>query len=84
MQVKIFGKSDCPRCDKARRKLDRFISERSIRHRVDIAFFDLDTPQGLAEGLWHEIGPDIPVVVIHREPIDNDLPLASGFPLPTN
>lgn len=80
MQVKIFGRTGCPRCETAREKLDRFVAERRIQNRVEVAFYDIDTPQGLAEGLWHEIGSDTPVVVIHRESADEGLadPLA-GF-----
>lgn len=67
MQVKIFGRTDCPRCHKARQKLSTFFAEKNLSTQIKVSFFDVETPEGLAEGMWHEIGSALPVVIIHRE-----------------
>ncbi len=78
MQVKIFGRTDCPRCNKARQKLSTFFAEKNLSSQVKVSFFDVETPDGLAEGLWHEIGSTLPVVIIHRE-VNDAYSLGAAF-----
>lgn len=70
MEVKIFGRIDCPRCAEAHRKLNRFFTERHLENVIDVRFYDIETAEGLAEGMWHEIGTRIPVVIIHGDAAD--------------
>jgi thiol-disulfide isomerase/thioredoxin len=60
---KVFGKKTCPHCPKARAKVEYFVK----RWKVDapIIYYDIDIPEGMAEGAWYDV-VETPTVVLEE------------------
>ena len=65
MKVSIFGKPGCAKCDTTKNKLSHFLSRWGIGDEVSLTFYDMSTPDGLAEGAYHDV-LNIPTVIIHK------------------
>ncbi len=63
MKLTIFGKKDCPACRQAKEKVEYYLA----RWQVDIPleYYDLETPDGLALGAYHDIA-DVPTVLMEE------------------
>ena len=63
MNVKVFGKEKCAICESTKRKLNHFIEKWGCANEVVLQFIDMDTPDGMAEGLFSDVN-DIPTTII--------------------
>jgi hypothetical protein len=55
MEFKVFGTKGCIKCKESIKKLDFFLKKWGINDQVGICFYDMETPEGLAEGAYHEV-----------------------------
>lgn len=61
MLVKIFTQESCPNCPKSKE-----LGQKLIEKGVNVEFFDVKTPNGLAESLMHNV-LSTPSIVITEE-----------------
>jgi glutaredoxin len=71
MTIKVFGKPGCSVCKQAVEKIDYFLGKWDYRKQVPIAYYDMETVDGLAEGAFHEVY-EIPTVVLMRANQEQD------------
>lgn len=64
MKVNIFGKQNCGNCQSTKKMLAFFIPKWGLAEKVQVEFFDLDTPDGLAEGAFHDVTDKLPTVIV--------------------
>jgi glutaredoxin len=69
MKVKIFGKKDCPICKASLRKFEFFLHKWELAERVELAFYDLDTVDGLTEGSLLD-ALEVPTIVLEDEGVE--------------
>lgn len=62
--IKIFTKSDCPKCPQAKK-----IAEELIKEGLEVVHYDLDTVEGLAEAAYYSI-LSTPSIIIENETED--------------
>lgn len=65
MEVSIFGKPGCAKCETTKNKLAHFLTRWGMADKVTLKFFDMSTSDGMAEGAYHDV-LNIPTVIIHR------------------
>lgn len=65
MQVKIFGKEGCAKCQTTKNKFNHFISKWNLEDKVEVVFYDMDTVEGMAEGAYIDV-VDIPVTILEK------------------
>ncbi|MEW6355064.1 MAG: hypothetical protein AB1696_01955 [Planctomycetota bacterium] len=63
MQVNIFGKPRCGKCVTTKKKLSHFLDRWGVVDKVSVIFYDMSTPDGLAEGAYNDV-LNIPTVII--------------------
>ena len=66
MQIDIFGKVDCARCETTKRKLTHFLEKWSLTDAVEMTWVDLDTVDGRAEGAFHDV-LNAPTVIVRKD-----------------
>ena len=64
MQVSIFGKNDCGKCQSTKKMLGFFIPKWGLAEKVTVEFYDMDTTDGMAEGAFHDVFNSLPTVLI--------------------
>jgi hypothetical protein len=69
MEIHVFGKTGCAKCDSTKNKLGHFISKMGVDERVDVVFFDMDTVDGMAEGAFRDVA-DIPTTIVRDSGTD--------------
>jgi hypothetical protein len=62
--IDIFGKQGCARCDAAKKKVNHFLNKWGVADRVEISFHDMDTEEGMAEGMFRDVLDAIPVTIV--------------------
>ena len=67
MQIEIFGKPGCARCKTTKNKVSHFMSKWGVEDRVSVTFFDMATPDGMAEAMINDVGEALPTTIIRRE-----------------
>lgn len=65
MDVKIFGKKGCAKCETTKNKFTHFIKRWDKLKEIRLSFYDLDTIEGMAEGAYLDVG-EIPTVIIEK------------------
>ncbi|MCP4650195.1 MAG: hypothetical protein GY853_08985 [PVC group bacterium] len=65
MQIKIFGKNECAKCETTKNKINFFVTKWEVEDKVDITFHDMDTVDGMAEGAYHDV-MQIPTTIIEK------------------
>ena len=55
MEIQVFGKQNCAKCQTTRHKLQHFISKLGVADKVRFTFFDMDTVDGMAEGAFRDV-----------------------------
>ena len=80
MQVEVFGKQDCAKCESTKHKLEHFINKLGVAERVEFRFHDMDTVDGLTEGAFRDVF-DIPTTIVQRD--GQDLVRWAGMIPPT-
>lgn len=64
VKVSVFGKQNCAKCSTTKRKLSHFLSKWQFDHAVNMIFYDLDTVDGRAEGMFYDVYDAVPVTII--------------------
>ena len=66
MEIKVFGKQNCGKCQSTKNKVNHLLEKWGLKEKVSYNFFDLDTLDGLTEGAYHGVYK-IPTTVVARE-----------------
>ena len=66
MEIKVFGKQNCGKCESTKNKVNHLLEKWGLKDKVVFSFIDLDTLDGLTEGTYHDV-KEIPTTVIARE-----------------
>ncbi len=66
MEIKIFGKKDCAKCQTTKNKLHFFLKKWGISDKVKAIFYDMDAVEGLSEGAFYGVG-EIPTTILEDE-----------------
>lgn len=66
MEIQIFGKENCPKCRSTKRKVDHLLGEWQMKDKVPVTYYDLETPDGMAEGAFRDV-LQIPTVIVQNE-----------------
>jgi len=60
---KFFGRKTCDVCHKAKGKIEYFINRWNVA--APLVYYDVDQPEGMAEGAWYDVA-DIPTIVLEE------------------
>lgn len=63
MEIDVFGKEDCGKCESAKNRLNSLLSERTLTDKVSLRYFDMETVDGMAEGAFNDV-LNIPTIII--------------------
>ncbi len=66
MQIQVFGKQNCGKCQSTKHKVEHFIEKLGIGASVNMVFFDMDTVDGMAEGAFRDVF-DVPTTIIQEQ-----------------
>ena len=66
MEIKIFGKKNCAKCQTTKNKFHFFLQKWNISDKVQINFYDMDTVEGLSEGAFLDVG-EIPTTILDNQ-----------------
>jgi len=66
MEVQLFGKQDCAKCESTKHKVEHFIHRLGVCERVRLTFFDMDSVDGMAEGAFYDVY-DVPTTIIRDD-----------------
>jgi len=69
MKVKIFGKKECNLCKASVKKFQFFLDKWELAERVELAFYDLDTVDGLAEGSLLD-ALEVPTIILEKDGVE--------------
>ena len=64
MTFRVFGRKTCPYCQKAKEKVEYFLNRWDVK--APVVYYDVDVPEGMAEGAWYDVY-EIPTVVLEDE-----------------
>jgi hypothetical protein len=65
MIIEIYGKDGCGLCHSAQKKIDKFLKDWEVAGKVNVVFHNMDTPEGAAEGDWHDVF-NVPTVLLKQ------------------
>jgi hypothetical protein len=54
--INVFGKDGCAKCKATQQKLAYMLAKWSAADKVVLAWFDMDTEDGMAEGAYRDVG----------------------------
>jgi glutaredoxin len=63
MKIEIFGKQGCARCQATKRKLSHFLEKWGHAEKIEFAFVDMETVDGMAEGAFQDV-TEVPTTII--------------------
>ncbi len=63
MKIEVFGKEGCAVCQTTKRKLSHFLEKWGHGEKVELAFVDMETVEGLAESAFQDVTA-IPTTII--------------------
>jgi len=66
MQIQVFGKQNCGKCQSTKHKIEHFIEKLGMGSSVNMVFFDMDTVDGMAEGAFRDVF-DVPTTIIQEQ-----------------
>jgi len=69
MKVKIFGKKECNLCKASVKKFQFFLDKWELAERVELAFYDLETVDGLAEGSLLD-ALEVPTIILEKDGVE--------------
>jgi glutaredoxin len=67
VEVQVYGKTDCGKCEAAKKKTAFFIEKWGLRDRVPVTFIDMDTVEGRAEGAFRDVAKVPTILVLDGE-----------------
>jgi len=66
MQIEVFGKQNCAKCETTKHKIQHFMTKLGVGEKVAFTFHDMDTVDGMTEGVFRDVF-DIPTTIIQRD-----------------
>lgn len=69
MEVHVFGTQECGKCKSTRHKVEHLIRKFGLESKVRLAFFDMETVDGRAEGAFYDVS-NIPTTIIRHDGCD--------------
>ena len=66
MKIEIFGKQDCARCETTKKKVTHYLQKWNMTDSVELAWIDLDTVDGRAEGAFQDV-MNTPTVILKND-----------------
>ena len=65
MNIFIFGKIGCARCESTKRKVSHLLGQWGVSDQIGMSFVDMDTVPGLAEASFHDVF-QVPSTIVKR------------------
>ena len=65
MEISIFGKDDCVKCEETKKAITTVLSDGSLADKVPLNYFDMESVDGMAEGAFNDV-LKIPTVIITK------------------
>jgi thiol-disulfide isomerase/thioredoxin len=72
MRIDVYGKPGCAKCKSTKEKLSHYLKKWGVEGDVALQFVDMDTPDGMARGVFNDVYDLIPVTILVG---DNDRPV---------
>ena len=66
LTFEVYGKNGCAKCKSTRSKLGHLIDKADRAGDVKVAYHDMDTVDGMAEGAFNDV-TDIPTTILRSE-----------------
>ena len=66
MEIDIFGKDDCVKCEEAKKSITAVLSDGKLTDKVPLNYFDMESVDGMAEGAFNDV-LKIPTVIIKHD-----------------
>jgi len=63
MRIEVFGKQGCAVCQSTKNKLSHFLEKWGFAVKIPLAFVDMETDDGMAEGAFHDV-IDVPTTIV--------------------
>ena len=63
IQISVFGRYDCSKCETTKNKLSHFLSKWGLAQSLSIIYHYITTVDGLAEGVYYQVN-EIPTTLI--------------------
>lgn len=67
MRIEIYGKPGCAHCKTTKNKFTHFMTKWGVADQVSVDFFDVSTPEGMAEGAFNDVGDKLPTTILRHE-----------------
>jgi len=66
MRFEVYGKNGCPTCESTKDKLALLIGKADAEDEVLVAYHDVDTVEGMAEGAFNDV-TDVPTTILRSD-----------------
>ena len=66
MKFEVYGKPGCAKCISTKAKLQHLLHKADAEASVAMAFVDVDTIEGMAEGAFYDVA-EIPTVILRSD-----------------
>jgi glutaredoxin len=66
MKFEVFGKQGCAKCTSTKDKLHHLLGKADAAASVPVAFIDLDTIEGMAEGALNDVA-EVPTIILRSD-----------------
>jgi hypothetical protein len=63
VRIELFGKTDCGRCESAKRKLNHYLEKWAATDRAEVVYHDMGSVDGLAEGAFKDVH-EVPTLIV--------------------
>jgi len=67
MKIDVYGKPGCAKCKSTKDKLSHCLKKWSVGDSVVLQFVDMDTPDGLARGVFNDVFDPLPVTIVSTD-----------------
>ena len=62
-RIDVYGKQGCARCTATKDKLTHMLARWSVGDQVTLAWYDMETEEGLTEGAFHDVA-EVPTTLL--------------------
>jgi len=66
MRFEVFGKPSCAMCKSTKDKLNHLLARSGPTPQAALAFVDMDTVEGMAEGAFNDVH-EVPTVIVRSD-----------------
>jgi glutaredoxin len=66
MKFEVYGKPGCAKCMSTKAKLQHLLHKADAEASIPMAFVDVDTIEGMAEGAFYDV-TEIPTVILRSD-----------------